>query len=100
VCPVKINIPEILIHLRHRIAAQGAPLGERLAMKAAAHAFSSPEKLSTARMLGRVAQLPFVRGGRLKSLPGPASAWTATRDLPAVPAESFRQWWEKRSRGK
>lgn len=100
VCPVKINIPEILIHLRHRIAARGAPLGERLAMKAAAQAFSSPEKLSTARMLGRVAQLPFVRTGRLRKLPGPAAAWTATRDLPAVPAESFRQWWEKRSRGK
>jgi L-lactate dehydrogenase complex protein LldF len=32
-------------------------------------------------------------------LPGPGSAWTETRDIPAVPAESFRDWWQ-RTRGK
>ncbi|WP_159037042.1 hypothetical protein [Streptomyces specialis] len=33
-----------------------------------------------------------------RRLPGPGRAWTATRDLPPVPAESFRDWW-RRSRG-
>jgi L-lactate dehydrogenase complex protein LldF len=99
VCPVKIDIPEILIHLRRRMVEAGAPIGERLAMKAAAVAFSSPAWLGRAQSLGRVAQRPFVRAGHLHGLPGPFSAWTATRDLPAMPPESFRQWWDRRAKG-
>jgi L-lactate dehydrogenase complex protein LldF len=30
-------------------------------------------------------------------LPGPLSAWTSMRDVPAVPAQSFRDWWRARS---
>jgi len=99
VCPVKINIPEILIHLRQKIVEdKGAPLGERLAMKAAAFAFEGSSRLSIAQTLARVAQRPFEHDGRLTNLPGPLGAWTAARDLPAVPAESFREWWAKRRR--
>ena len=44
VCPVKINIPEILVHLRSRVVEQGdAPWVEKMAMKAAAYALQSPE---------------------------------------------------------
>jgi L-lactate dehydrogenase complex protein LldF len=97
-CPVKINIPEILIHLRGKIVERGAPAGERLAMKAAAFAFGDASRLAVAHKLARVAQMPFERDGHLSSLPGPLGAWTAARDLPAVPAETFRHWW-KRTRG-
>jgi L-lactate dehydrogenase complex protein LldF len=99
VCPVKINIPEILIHLRRRIVEEkGAPLDERLAMKAAAFAFGQSGRLSIAQKLARAAQWPFKRNDQLSKLPGLLGAWTASRDLPAVPAESFRQWWAKRRR--
>jgi L-lactate dehydrogenase complex protein LldF len=99
VCPVKINIPEILIHLRRRIVEEkGAPLEERLAMKAAAFAFGQPGRLSMAQKLARAAQWPFKRDGQLSKLPGLLGAWTASRDLPAVPRESFRDWWARRSR--
>ena len=95
-CPVKINIPEILIHLRRRIVEeQGGPLGERLLMKAAALAFADSSRLSIAQKLARAAQWPFKRGGQLSTLRGPLAAWTASRDLPAVPAESFRDWWKR-----
>ena len=98
VCPVKINIPEILIHLRRRMAEDHPPAGERLAMKAAAFAFGSPGRLAAAQKLGRLAQWPFARGGLIEHLPGPGAGWTDTRNLPAVPRESFREWW-KRERG-
>jgi L-lactate dehydrogenase complex protein LldF len=96
VCPVKIDIPEILIHLRRRIVEEQQPRLEGIAMKAAAVAFSSPGWLALAQKLGRLGQRPFARDGRIRSLPGPGAAWTETRDLPAIPPQSFRAWWKTR----
>jgi L-lactate dehydrogenase complex protein LldF len=98
VCPVRGSLPQILIHLRQRIVAEDPPRAEGLAMKAAAVAFSSPGWLSLAQTLGRLAQWPFAHDGRITSLPGPGAAWTGTRDLPAIPRESFRSWWAARKR--
>jgi L-lactate dehydrogenase complex protein LldF len=98
VCPVKINIPEILIHLRRRIVEAGAPVAERAGMKAAAFAFSNPAWLKRAQMIGRLMQRPFTRDGRVSRLPGPFAGWTKTRDLPAMPPQSFREWWASRGR--
>ena len=97
VCPVKIDIPSILLHLRHKVVkAGGAPLSERLAMKAAARAFSKGKKLESAQKLVRIAQKPYVHDGVISRLPGMLANWTRFRDLPQLPAESFRQWWAKR----
>jgi L-lactate dehydrogenase complex protein LldF len=99
VCPVKIDIPEILIHLRSKVVkGHGAPLAERLAMKAAARAFSNGGRLESAQKLVRIAQKPFVEDGVIGRLPGMLANWTRFRDLPEVPAESFRQWWAARRR--
>jgi len=43
-----------------------------------------------------LAQKPFVRDGQIENAPGPLRAWTASRSLPAVPAQSFREWWTAR----
>jgi L-lactate dehydrogenase complex protein LldF len=97
VCPVKINIPEILIHLRGRIVANGdAPLIEKLSMKVAAFALSDGDRLAAVQKLARVAQWPFEKNGLLHHLPGLIGKWTEARDLPALPKESFREWWVKR----
>jgi L-lactate dehydrogenase complex protein LldF len=96
VCPVKINIPEILIYLRHKLSSK-APLGERLGMKAVAMAFSGSGSLSLAHAAARLAQKPFEHEGQLQHLPGPLREWTKTRDLAALPRESFRQWWKRRN---
>ena len=101
VCPVKINIPEILIHLRSKLVENGdVPTAERMGMKAAAWAMSDAANLSTARYFGRIGQKAFTNNGIIHHLPGLMSAWTATRDMPAIPPESFRQWWAKRAREK
>ena len=68
-------------------------------MRAAAFAFSDPAWLRRAQTIGRFLQRPFERDGRIRRLPGPLAAWTATRDLAAVPRMSFRVWWAAREKG-
>ena len=69
-------------------------------MKAAALAFSSGGWLAMAQRLGRLAQWPFVQGRqRSRSLPGPVPDGPQTRDLPAIPPQSFREWWAGREAG-
>ena len=100
VCPVKINIPEILVHLRNKVVENGdAPFEEKWAMKAASYALETPEHLERARKVGRIAQQPFAKNGIISHLPFGLDAWTGVRDLPAIPKESFREWWLKRERG-
>ncbi len=97
VCPVKINIPEILIHLRNKIVERhDDPLTERFAMRAAASALADSSRLGIAQMLGRIGQIPFSTNGVITHLPGMLSGWTAVRDLNSIPKESFRTWWKNR----
>ena len=99
VCPVKINIPEILIELRARAVEQGyPPFVERVAMKAAAWSFGSGKRLASAQKLARLGQKPFEHDGNLTGLPGMLAGWTEYRDLAAIPNESFRDWWAQRER--
>jgi len=101
VCPVKIDIPEVLIHLRGKLVESGyPPLAERVAMKAAAVALSDGDRLSVAQKLARLCQWPFEHEGKLRNLPGMLGGWTAFRDLAAIPKESFRDWWSARTGGK
>jgi L-lactate dehydrogenase complex protein LldF len=101
-CPVRIDIPSVLVHLRARHvetarAQRRIPSPEQVAMSAAAWAMASPHRFAAAeRALG--AGRLLARGGRIRALPPPLSAWTAARDAPAPPAETFRRWWQ-RTRG-
>jgi L-lactate dehydrogenase complex protein LldF len=91
VCPVKIDIPGVLLHLRAKaVAATGGRL-ERLAMAATGWTFGDARRFTLAQRLLRVAQRPFVRGGKLTRLPPPLDGWTRTRDLRPVARRSFRE---------
>ncbi len=98
VCPVKIEIPRLLTHLRAREVASRRRLDpERLTMRALFHTFSSRDRYERAQKLARAAARPF--GKRTLSwAPGPLSGWTTSRDLPTPAAETFREWW-RRTRG-
>jgi L-lactate dehydrogenase complex protein LldF len=90
VCPVAIDIPEVLLDLRSKAVLRGHR-GQRLAMGAARRVFESPRWLSLAQnSAGRL------RRWTPRRLPGPLSAWSDTRDVPRPPKESFRQWWASR----
>jgi L-lactate dehydrogenase complex protein LldF len=105
VCPVKINIPEVLVHLRAEVVEEDRdrPLRERLeperlGLKAMAGVFASRRRYEAAQKLARVGQLPLARGGTITRLPGELGGWTAARDLPAVPSQTFREWWRAEGR--
>jgi len=97
VCPVKINIPEVLLHLRGKVIQQVSPLDpEALAMRQLAHIFVSPKRYEQAQRLARRGQRFFMHEGVIDSLPGMLAGWTAARDLMPIPQQSFRDWWRKR----
>jgi L-lactate dehydrogenase complex protein LldF len=107
VCPVLIDIPSVLVDLRSQVVdahrGEKRPKGEAIAMRATARAFSSSRLLSAGERLagyaGRVGRRRRRTGsdGRrlIRRLPGPGAGWTASRDLPEPPAESFRAWWRR-----
>jgi L-lactate dehydrogenase complex protein LldF len=103
VCPVKINIPQVLVHLRQRAVEHAAQRDggrridpERLAMAGLARVFASRRLYEAAQRLGRLGQRPLVRRGKIRRLPGPLAGWTAARDLDPAPDQSFRDWWRER----
>ena len=106
VCPVKINIPEVLLHLRGEIVRQKQDEGgiratldpENVAFKALAKVFASHNAYEQAQRLGKVGQWPLQQNGYIDWLPGMLSGWTATRDMPALPQQTFREWWEERKK--
>jgi L-lactate dehydrogenase complex protein LldF len=99
VCPVKINIPEVLVHLRAQVVDQKRerrlPTAEGAAMKAMAWVFESPQRLERAQHAARRGSGIFARDGVIGRIPGPLHGWTDSRDAPAVPAETFRDWWRR-----
>jgi L-lactate dehydrogenase complex protein LldF len=93
VCPVKIDIPTVLLHLRGQVVRARRRSPERSAMRLVGLVFGGARRFALAQRLTRLAQRPFVRGGAIRRLPGPLGEWTRTRDLKAVPRTSFREWW-------
>jgi L-lactate dehydrogenase complex protein LldF len=104
VCPVKIDIPTVLVHLRGKVIRREAgehgveDAAERASMKAAASAFATPRRYRLAQRLA----LPALRlltklPGLARIVPGPLKAWTSVRDLPEPPRETFADWWRGRA---
>jgi L-lactate dehydrogenase complex protein LldF len=96
VCPVKIDIPNVLLHLRSQVVEHKGMSTERIAMRATGWIFGSARRLRAAQRLGRLAQASLVRGGSIRRLPGPLAGWTKGRTMKPVARESFRTWWSKR----
>ncbi len=100
VCPVKINIPEVLLHLRGEVTSHASPLNpEALAMRQLVRIFVSPRLYEQAQQLGRRGQWFFVHNGTIDHLPSILGRWTTARDLVPIPKQSFRDWWRERQKG-
>ncbi|GAA0193788.1 LutB/LldF family L-lactate oxidation iron-sulfur protein [Cytobacillus oceanisediminis] len=84
-CPVRIDIPSILVHLRTEAVESGAGAphrGQDLAMAAASWTMSGSRRWRLALRLTSWGRF-LARAGRFRRLPGPLAAWTRSRDLPA-----------------
>ncbi len=98
VCPVKIDIPSVLIHLRARVVKEekSRTSPEHLAMDAIGRVFASPQRFERAQRLAWLGRGPLGRlGGSIPLLSG----WTAMRELPDFPDQTFRDWWRERRAG-
>ncbi len=104
VCPVKINIPEVLLHLRNRVVLHRKKEGGfrqktdpvHLAMKFLARAFAKKSRYERLQKMGRTAQWFYEKDGAISNLPGELSKWTSIRDVKPVPDKTFREWWRER----
>lgn len=104
VCPVKIDIPKVLVHLRGKIVDEKKRKGslkakmdpEHVGMKLMAQAFKNSKRYERAQKLAQTGQGLFVKDGKISSLPGYLSGWSNMRDLKPIPKESFREWWRNR----
>jgi L-lactate dehydrogenase complex protein LldF len=90
VCPVKIDIPSILVHLRGRVVREtkAEGLSERAAMGAMARVFSSRRTYEAAQRMAKLGRGPLANAA--------LRPWTRSRELPAVPSQTFRDWWRSR----
>jgi L-lactate dehydrogenase complex protein LldF len=104
VCPVKINIPEVLLHLRgqvvrHKQRSSLLPSFEGLAMKMLAKCLASPTQFERLQRLGRFGQGFLLKGRVITRLPGQLGGWTAARDVYPIANQTFREWWRERAQG-
>lgn len=101
-CPVKINIPQVLVHLRGKVvdhkkeSITGRLAPEALAMKTLGKVFTSPKRFERFQRLGRFGQRMKIHNGMIERLPGELGGWTAVRDVYPVAPETFREWWRRR----
>jgi L-lactate dehydrogenase complex protein LldF len=100
-CPVKIQIPDMLIKLREQLhgAATTPSRLENWAYRFWAKSLRSPRLFGwgtwlATRTLGRWKR----RTGWISRLPGKLGGWTAKRDFPAPAPERFRDWWRREGR--
>ncbi|NED10097.1 LutB/LldF family L-lactate oxidation iron-sulfur protein [Streptomyces sp. SID9124] len=90
-CPVKIDIPSLLVELRHQHTEQSGTTAEKLAMKAAGAVMSRPKLYTAAQKASRLGRV-LARDGKLPALPPPLNGWSDSRDTPAPPKQTFRAW--------
>ena len=100
-CPVKINIPRMLLYLRKELTQgetypehKSVSMAESTAVKGWRASVSSSFMMRLSNLGGRLLQLPFVRGGRIDRLPSPLSGWTKHRKFPAIASKPFRTRWK------
>jgi len=105
VCPVRIDIPEVLVHLRAQVVRQHGWRARTLTQEAAMMgalgvAFGSSHRLGAAERLAGLGGRLFGHRGRIGRLPLPGllGAWFRGRDLRAPARTSFRRWWSGQGR--
>lgn len=97
VCPVRIDLPRMLLALRARdVAEQGAPAWISGGLRMYARLAQRPGLFRAAARMARTATRAIARDGWIRRLPGPLAGWTDHRDFPALAPRSFQERWRDR----
>ena len=102
ICPVKIPIPDILVHLRHRVVEEKKRRAsglEQFLMRMVGWVMSKGRRFGRYGGMAGLARR-ILRKDYLKSLPGPGRRWTAARDLRLPAKRSFRTWFKRERKGR
>src|SRR5262249_57775074 len=89
VCPVAINIPEVLVEQRARSVENQKHYPERIVFGASGYMLRSPRRLAVAQRVASASRRVVGRGGRIPRLPPPPSAWADTPAAPPPPPRAF-----------
>lgn len=104
VCPTQIDLPNMLVHLRHLYTEEnrgGIPSFWDVAMKASSKVMSSGKGMERAGKSVKPGRIIAGPDHKIGHIPLPiVKGWTSVRDVPAPPAQSFRQWWDAREEEK
>jgi L-lactate dehydrogenase complex protein LldF len=93
-CPVRINIPQMLIGLRELQHHEAKSRLERWAYVLWAQVLRRPWLYRAALSAARAVLRPLANRAWLRQLPGPGGGWTGVRDFPAPAKQSFRERWK------
>lgn len=97
VCPVRIDIPRLLLQLRDASSsANHSPAWLRVGMRIYGTVAQYPVLFRWGLRIGSVATRLFAKKGWLKTIPSPLSGWTDHRAFRALAKKSFRQHWIER----
>ena len=106
VCPIKIDIPHMLLKLRHKAtepdtreaaASKISPSRvEKWMVRAWAASMNSRRAYAAATGLARLVQRPLLKEGHFRWLPPFFKGWTESREFPALAPRSFGQLWKER----
>jgi L-lactate dehydrogenase complex protein LldF len=97
VCPVKIDIPHQLVHLRYRAVNEPSPMNswyERLTWLIWAWFMAGPVRYKL-MMIGVRLGVRLVKYLPLPLHVDKLGAWTRGRELPKVPGPDFRRGWRR-----
>jgi L-lactate dehydrogenase complex protein LldF len=99
-CPVRINIPEVLLELRSQVTHQERHEARRffdpmyLGLRIANFFFAGPKRFHLAQWFGRIgSRLVTRKDGWIHAMPSVGGKWTQTRDLRGFPGQTFHEWW-------
>jgi L-lactate dehydrogenase complex protein LldF len=98
-CPVKIDLPRLLLdHRADQVAAGDAAWVDRQAMQAFVQTMKSPGRYATAASFAWAGTglLAGLGGGNITFMPPPFAGWTQSRNFPPFAKRTFRDQWKAR----
>ena len=103
VCPVRIDIPRVLTHLRAQAVdherRRFSRVGERAAFRLAKAGLGNDLLYNAGLRLGLPLAHAVAGEDGFTGLPLAGARWTDSRDVVRPPRQSFRAWWKKQQDG-